>query len=281
MRSAPCSRPPPAPARRTGSTAPPRMPPSALVGSTWCPRWLPCPRNWRTRRSGWSTRLTCGLATDIRESSRSTPPSTYRAFLCPHTEERDMYAGFENIAERAAHYCDVLMLDDDMPAAELLTYKQEGKVVLIARYLPQLRRLVARAVRANAAEREDLESAAVLGFLEAVDRGVVGRDADPYTYAYTSVVNALQEANRLASPKPVKQSASDRFWRAMGRFDNDPHLAREWSAKQRLTGHELLDLADGGDEMAREIVDARIARCEARGNDVDVMLAEGGRGLRP
>lgn len=191
-----------------------------------------------------------------------------------------MFDNFTTLAHAAAWYTRELRLDDvadhDLPARGT-----KGHVVLISRCEPRLRKLIGRAARARAAERGDLEQAAILGFLEALARYDRERGVHPFTYAHGAIVKALQEANRAASPKPLQQKAHDRFWEAMKATDHDIAKAREWSRMKRLTGHALLAEADAGNRLAAEILDARIADCERKGQDVETMLATAERGLEP
>lgn len=70
-----------------------------------------------------------------------------------------------------------------------------------------------------------------------------------------------------------------RYSAAMRVCDHDPLRAREWSGLQRLTGHALQELADGGNALAEDILHMRITSWERRGLDVTAMMSEHGRGL--
>lgn len=192
-----------------------------------------------------------------------------------------MFDNFTHVTRTAAHYTHELVLDD-VPDTELITeWGEEGHVVLLARCLPYIRRLVARAAGAGAADREDLQQSATLGFLKTLPTFDPTRGTLPTAYAHSTIVNELQKANRDTEPVPTKQSAHDRYCAAMAATDGDPVRAREWSRLQRLNGHALQDEQDAGSTIAADILDDRIARWERQGRDVVACLAETGRGLAP
>lgn len=198
----------------------------------------------------------------------------------PRTRVSHAFPNLRAASDAAEHLAERHGLGE-VPDSDLPAHGEPGALELISRCAPRLAALVQRAARANAAEREDLEQAAMLGVLESLPRYNATHGTEPFTYARSYVVNALAAANRTSQAVPTPQSAHDRFWAAMAACANDSRRAREWSRLQRLTGYELLELVDAGNDLAADIMDARIARWERRGQDVDAMLGERGRGLEP
>lgn len=192
-----------------------------------------------------------------------------------------MFDNLSHLSRAAERYVREYVLEDVTDTELVREWGDEGRVVLISRCAPRLRRLVARAAGAGAADREDLQQAAILGFLDALTRFDPERGTEPFTYAHTTILKELQKANRDAEPVPTRQSAHDRYCAAMDATDNDPVRAREWSRLQRLTGFEIQDEADAGNTIATDILDERIERWERAGRDVLASMAETGRGLLP
>ena len=192
-----------------------------------------------------------------------------------------MFDNFSRLSYAANRYEHELVLHDVTDTELVQTWGDEGRVVLISRCIPRLRRLVGRAAGAGSAAREDLQQAAILGFLDALDRFDPERGTEPFTYAHTTIVKELQKANRDEEPVPTRQSAHDRYCAAMAATDNDPVKAREWSRLQRLTGFEIQNEADTGNTIASDILDERIERWERAGRDVLACMTETGRGLEP
>ena len=89
---------------------------------------------------------------------------------------------------------------------------------------------------------------------------------------YLRMQGAVSETAAASSPFPVPSSAHHRYWRAMKACGYNPVLAREWAHREGLTGRELQDMADNGDDMAASILDQRIERWEREGLDVAQQL---------
>ncbi|WP_431888685.1 sigma-70 family RNA polymerase sigma factor [Nocardiopsis alba] len=186
---------------------------------------------------------------------------------------------FAALRTSASRYAAALVLDD-VPDLELLEWGNAGKVVLISRCESRLAALVRKA-SIGAAERADLEQAAILGFLRALDRFDMERGVHPFSFAHSYILEELRHANRNSAARPGEDNESKRFWAAMAAMDNDPVKAREWSRLQRLTGFALQDAADAGNTLAGDILDERISRYERKGVDVLEGMALSGRGLTP
>lgn len=162
---------------------------------------------------------------------------------------------------------------------ELITHGEAGHLALIARHEDRLGSEITQKARAGAAPREDLESAAILGFLSALAKYDAGRGVAVYTYARYVVIRELDECNRTYSVRPVESTAHSIFWAHMKRCDYDAHLARRWSGLNHMRGTELVDLADEGDQLAEEVLHLRITAWERKGMSVDEMMRERGKGL--
>lgn len=195
-----------------------------------------------------------------------------------------LWPNFDAIAHAAARYTSEYVLED-VPSRELPEWGEPGVVVLVDRCRGQLKRMVAYYAKGERSEFADLENAAILGFITALQNYDPARGADPMTYAYHSVRRELQAACRLAVAKTLPDRQHERFWAAMDACDNVPEKARRWAELQCMGGQALQDLADAGDGMASDIITARIARWERKGQDVaDMMAADGDdidRGLSP
>ena len=187
-----------------------------------------------------------------------------------HTPYRDAYEGLSD--------------------TEVVTLAQEGDrqaaMEVIARCESRLRRCV-RTASIDVAPVPDLQQAAMLGVLDALDH-YVDQGADFYTAAYTRVRGELREANREYSDKPASDPTQHRYWAALAAADGDPVAARHWSSLQRMSVTELEPLAEAGDMIAQEIIDHRYDRWERevrRNPDTartyEEMAAERGRGLEP
>lgn len=136
---------------------------------------------------------------------------------------------------------------------------------LVARHEPRIRALVSECRVSNGAPVQDLHQAALLGFLDAIQRYEPGAAAF-FTFARPYVRLALTEANRASSPVPVATNNHKRYFAAMRAADGDPVIARRWTALQRLSIAALEVVAESGDRdagLAREIVDARVDVYEA------------------
>lgn len=165
------------------------------------------------------------------------------------------------------------------PDADLINAGEDATVRLLARHVDRMGADVARAARAGAAPREDLEHSAIVGFLSALADYDPTRGTGVYTYARSRVMEELEACNRSYSARPASVKDHQRFWLAMKVCDHDPIRAREWTGLQRLTGHALQELADGGNTLAEDILHMRITSWERRGLDVTAMMSEHGRGL--
>lgn len=138
----------------------------------------------------------------------------------------------------------------------------EGATVeLIARYEARVRKLVNQSY-AGAAPKCDLQQAAMLGLMTALDESRHGDDpADFFTFAYGYIRRELSETNRGHSPDGAESAAHKHYFAAMRAADNDPAVARRWSALQRLSIAALEMVADSGGQdeaLAREIIDHRV-----------------------
>lgn len=166
---------------------------------------------------------------------------------------------------------------DHVPDRQLPTYGEAGIVVLAARYEDRIHRLVRNYQRS--AEYADLYQAALMALVETLREYDPDGSAEPMTVAYRRIQNAVRETAAASSPFLISTSAHHRYWRAMEACDHDPVLAREWAYREGLTGRELQDMADSGDDMAAAILDRRIERWEREGLDVaqqlDVKTARG------
>lgn len=192
-----------------------------------------------------------------------------------------------DILARISHQIADIIADHDTlgtPDADLVG-TEEGHLVLIVRAGGQIRDMVTRAGRVpDAAEREDLLQAAMMGYLEALKKFDPTRGTQPFTYAYPAIHEALRDANRSASPKPARRDDHERYHQAMTAMDGNPVDAREWSRLQRLRGWEVQREADNGNHVAEQLITRRIYRWENQGRDVATMMhaEEGrGRGLTP
>jgi RNA polymerase sigma factor (sigma-70 family) len=163
----------------------------------------------------------------------------------------------------------------DVPMDSLVMLAKDGsepaKLELIARCEAYIRGLVSEFRRGNGAAEPDLQQSAMLGFLAALADFVPDGRAEFTTFAYSRIRREMTEANRTASPVPVASSHHKRFFAAMRAADNDPAVARRWSALQKLSIAELETVAELSAEngpLAREIIDRRVdiyAQHEARG----------------
>jgi len=169
----------------------------------------------------------------------------------------------------------VIAAKGDGPAAEF------AKVELIARCEKRLRKLISRHGVGSAAS-VDLEQAAMLGTLRALDKVDPDGPAAFFTYAHNIIVEELREVVRTADPKPAERSINARYWAAMAATDYDAVKARRWAGYQCMSAVELEAIAEEtGDVIAREIVDARYDRWERnpRGREWEDVAQDTGRGL--
>lgn len=160
----------------------------------------------------------------------------------------------------------------DMDESSLLQAAQGGDesaiLELIARHETRIRHLVTRA-QVGAAPAEDLQQEALYGILDAVAAFDSERSNGCafFTYAHRRICTALQNANASYDARGIARNAYQRYWYAMEKADGDPRIARHWAALECLpvraaTGPDLETLAEGGDMIAREIVDIRWDRWE-------------------
>lgn len=153
----------------------------------------------------------------------------------------------------------------DASDMELVRLARDGgesaTLELIARYEARIRKLVNQAY-AGAAPKTDLQQAAMLGVLTALEESRHHADpADFFTFAYFYIRGELSEANRGHSPDAAEKHSHRYYFAAMRAADNDPCVARRWSALQRLSIAELECVAEAGGAdamLAREIVDGRV-----------------------
>lgn len=156
------------------------------------------------------------------------------------------------------------------PNRQLPAYGDEGIVILAARYEDQIHGLIRTYL--HSAEYADLYQSALMALVEALRDYDPECPAEPMTFAYRHMQGAVSETAATSSPFPVPSSAHHRYWRAMKACGYDPVLAREWAYREGLTGRELQDMADDGDDMAAAILDQRIERWEREGLDVAQQL---------
>lgn len=159
---------------------------------------------------------------------------------------------------------------EHVPNRQLPAHGDEGIIVLAARYEDQIHGLIRNYLRS--AEYADLYQAALMALVEVLRDYDPDGSAEPMTVAYRHIQNAVRETAVASSPFLISSSAHHRYWRAMEACDHDPVLAREWAYREGLTGRELQDMADDGDDMAATILDRRIERWEREGLDVAQQL---------
>ena len=159
---------------------------------------------------------------------------------------------------------------EHVPNRQLPAYGDEGIIVLAARYEEQIHGLIRTYQRS--AEYADLYQTALMALVEALRDYDPEGPAEPMTFAYRRMQGAVSETAATSSPFPVPSSAHHRYWRAMKACGYNPVLAREWAYREGLTGRELQDMADNGDDMAAAILDRRIERWEREGLDVAQQL---------
>lgn len=159
---------------------------------------------------------------------------------------------------------------EHVPNRQLPAHGDEGIIVLAARYEEQIHGLIRNYLRS--AEYADLYQTALMVLVETLRDYDPDGPAEPMTVAYRHMQSAVRETAASSSPFPISATAHHRYWRAMKACGNDPVLAREWAYREGLTGRELQDMADDGDDMAAAILDRRIERWEREGLDVAQQL---------
>jgi len=162
---------------------------------------------------------------------------------------------------------------------------EDAMYELITRHEARIRKLVHRHL-VDAAPKPDLQQAALLGFVEAVRDYKPGRGVGLFTFAHFRITKMLQSANAAYDSRGIARNAHQRYWFAMEKADGDAVTARHWAGLECLSAADLEPLADAGDMIAREIVDARLDRWERlvsrdpdNAPEWDTYAAEPGRGL--
>lgn len=150
------------------------------------------------------------------------------------------------------------------PLADVAARAQRGDgaavAELVIRYEPQLRKA---ANRARIAPQTDRQQAALTGFVAAVMTFDATKGADLYTYAHTRVVAEVRNTNREHAPRPAAERNQAYYWSALDACDGDAVKARHYVGLLRLSTNDLEPLADAGDMLAREILDARMDQYDA------------------
>lgn len=169
-----------------------------------------------------------------------------------------------NAVRYAAEYYRDKITSDTGTAADMDLAKrardgdETATMELITRCEARIRKMVNQAF-AGAAPKTDLQQAAMLGVLAALREW--NGTADFYTFAHGYVRFELSAANRGHAPEGAEANDYKRYYAAMRAADNDPAVARRWSALQKLSIAALEMVADSGGQdatLAREIIDGRV-----------------------
>lgn len=152
----------------------------------------------------------------------------------------------------------------EMGVPELVEYARfdgdAAKLELVSRYEPQLR---AAANRAKIAPQTDRQQAALTGFLAAVKTFDPAKGVDVYTHAHPFVLAEVRDANRDHSPRPAAARNQAYYWAAMDVCDGDAVKARRYCGLLRESVETLEPLAEAGDMLAREVLNARLDTYDA------------------
>lgn len=201
------------------------------------------------------------------------------------TQETDISRldNIANVMRATSAYRSAGKVSEHTPESDVVAAAQAGDeyavMELITRLAARLRAMVSRG---GEAPRVDLEQAAMLGVLEALQTYDPNRGVAFFTHAHDAVMRGMEETVRVTDPRMVPSRSQSRYWEAMRATDYDAEKARRWSGYQRLSAAELETIADEtGDVIAREIVDARYDAWERnpKGREWEEAARETGRGL--